>query len=311
MGNEWWLLGLLPLAALAAAIMNGGSDDGSDDDDDGNFPDELDLPPPPADPEDPTIVGTDGADNLTGTPDADFIAGAGGNDTISDGVADSDPTTIDKFYGAGGDDLIDSLEGPTYVVGGDGDDTVNGGAANDTILGGPGDDVIDVGGLPSEGETGADWAHGSRGDDTITGGAGDTLYGGGGEDHISGGEFQHGGVGDDTLVATAGINDVTYMKGGADDDLFQINLNKGESAEILDFKSGTDKLEVSVRDQDDLTEDGYVRMTMVEDADGNTVVLIGNPDDPIARLNDLDKLKESDFPQGFRTAEELAAEQKT
>jgi TolB protein len=65
-----------------------------------------------------TIVGTPGADLLTGSLHADHICGLGGNDTL---------------LGSGGNDTLD---------GGRGDDTLNGGAGRDTLNGGPGDDIV-------------------------------------------------------------------------------------------------------------------------------------------------------------------------
>jgi Ca2+-binding RTX toxin-like protein len=68
-----------------------------------------------------TILGTMGADSLSGTAKDDVIAGLGGTDTIT---------------GAAGDDI---------VCGGDGDDSISGGPGNDSISGEGGDDSVDGG----------------------------------------------------------------------------------------------------------------------------------------------------------------------
>jgi SpoIID/LytB domain protein len=131
-----------------------------------------------------TILGTDGPDDLTGTPGpdviiagggADRVAGLGGNDLICSGAGDD---TV--FGGAGSDRLIGGL----------GDDAVNGQAGADLLVGGQGDDLLQ-GGAGSDrlfGEAGADRLLGGSEDDTLAGGAGDdTLEGGGGADSLAGG----------------------------------------------------------------------------------------------------------------------------
>jgi len=98
--------------------------------------------------DDCTISGTDGNDQLVGTPADDIICALDGNDIIE---------------GLGGDDIIRAGKG------------------NDTIFGRAGDDYI-------QGETGDDTIHGEDGEDLILGGNGnDTLYGGAGYDTLGGG----------------------------------------------------------------------------------------------------------------------------
>jgi RTX calcium-binding nonapeptide repeat (4 copies) len=93
-----------------------------------------------------TIVGTAGADRLTGTRGFEVIVGGRGNDRIG---------------GGGGNDLI--CAGP-------GNDRVAGGGGEDRLLGGPGRDRLS----------------GGRGNDRLTGGPGaDRFRGGPGEDIAS------------------------------------------------------------------------------------------------------------------------------
>lgn len=97
----------------------------------------------------PGIFGTQGKDNLTGTP---------GNDLI---------------FGLEGDDKIEGNLGNDCIVGGLGNDRLHGNNGNDVILGGEGNDI----------------AYGNNGDDAIYGGSGnDTLNGENGKDRLIGGE---------------------------------------------------------------------------------------------------------------------------
>ena len=74
---------------------------------------------------------TAGDDVRNGTPDADTLAGLGGNDVIR---------------GLGGDDSLDGGAGNDTLKGGDGNDTLTGGDGNDILEGGAGEDVIEGGG---------------------------------------------------------------------------------------------------------------------------------------------------------------------
>ena len=150
-----------------------------------------------------SIVGTDGADRLTGSADADLLEGLDGNDTIRGG--DGDDILIggagsDRLNGGDGFDTAvydaavtvnlsrprssagDAL-GDTYISieafqFGDGADTFLGQNAADTALGGGGNDALTGGG-------GADTLNGGDGDDILTGGAGrDLLTGGAGADRF-------------------------------------------------------------------------------------------------------------------------------
>ncbi|MCV3738504.1 hypothetical protein OCK02_20045 [Rhizobium sp. TRM96647] len=93
------------------------------------------------------IMGTNGADSLTGTKGSDRIDGRRGNDVLNGGDG------ADSLLGDAGDDILN---------GGNGGDRLNGGAGNDILNGGNGDDYLDGGA--------------GIGDDTLRGGAGDDTY---------------------------------------------------------------------------------------------------------------------------------------
>ena len=74
--------------------------------------------------------------NLTGSGNADILAGDSRDNTIKGGGGD------DKLYGGpgGGDDTLRGDGGADMVFGGHGDDTLHGGAGDDMLNGGPGID---------------------------------------------------------------------------------------------------------------------------------------------------------------------------
>ena len=146
--------------------------------------------------DDSIIVGTDGNDTITGTAVADSIYARAGDDQVNAGA---------------GDDELDGGPGKDDLSGGDGEDAVlysgstpvdasldatrNDGAAgeNDFIK----DDVEDL--------------YGGDGNDKLTGNArANTLDGGAGDDRISGGggtDVLAGGDGDDVIDARDGAVD--------------------------------------------------------------------------------------------------------
>ena len=154
----------------------------------------------------PTIVGTDGPDELQGTPGPDVIHGLDGDDRI---------------IGGDGDDIICGGSGRDRLIGGLGDDALYGGIQADTVRGGPGADLV-VGGAGNDlmfGGPGRDVARGKAGMDRVYGGGGaDDLRGGGGADSIYGDEGVDsifGNSGDDTLL---GGGELGTVNGGAGTD---------------------------------------------------------------------------------------------
>ncbi|NET29860.1 calcium-binding protein, partial [Okeania sp. SIO1I7] len=166
----------------------------------------VNQPAPPPPPPPGVINGTDGDDNLDGTPDGDIINGLEGNDNIS---------------GLGGRDILRGNEGNDRIEGNLGNDRLIGGDDDDTLIGGIGNDDI-------RGQNGDDSLIGGRGSDIIIGGNGaDILEGRPGRDRLN------GGPGSDT------------MTGGASRDLFIFNTNAEFSTDIgidtiVDFTPGQD-----------------------------------------------------------------------
>ena len=124
------------------------------------------------------LCGSDEADRITGTAEADVILTGDGNDRIESGAGN------DVADGGDGNDSIAAGPGRDKVNGGNGDDKIRGDAATvgnararasgsiDELLGGGGNDLI-------LGEAGNDKLEGGPGDDVIKGGPGINVVNGG------------------------------------------------------------------------------------------------------------------------------------
>jgi Ca2+-binding RTX toxin-like protein len=83
------------------------------------------------------LIGTAGADNLTGGADNDIIKGLGGDDDLLGGDG------ADKIFGGSGQDILAGGAGSDLMKGGaDGDFLDYGAEGDDTVLGGAGDDTL-------------------------------------------------------------------------------------------------------------------------------------------------------------------------
>lgn len=92
---------------------------------------------------------------IIGTAGADILSGLGGNDLLQGGAGD------DVLYGGDGDDDLRGEDGADHLFGGAGADKLYGGAGNDRLEGGDGND----------------WLEGGGGADILVGGAGaDRFY---------------------------------------------------------------------------------------------------------------------------------------
>ena len=102
-----------------------------------------------------TIIGTEGDDQINGTPGRDVIVALGGDDeirgatgfdSICAGIGDdfvAGGRAPDRIYGGGGADRINTGSGEFHVVyAGGGDDVVHGSAGDDQVTAGAGNDVV-------------------------------------------------------------------------------------------------------------------------------------------------------------------------
>ncbi|WP_374367190.1 hypothetical protein [Dongia sp.] len=157
---------------------------------------------------DDVLAGNDGDDDITGGSGNDAVTGGTGDDVVAGGAGDDDifgNAGDDDLTGGAGNDNVDGGEGDDTVDGGAGDDELDGGASDDMLYGGSGNDVV-------EGGAGDDDIEGNAGDDELNGGAGDdVIAGGAGNDQID------GGAGDDKLDGGNGDDQFTYQVPGGDD----------------------------------------------------------------------------------------------
>lgn len=174
------LRGAIAVAAVSLAAVGASRDAVADD-------------PPLCRKKAATIVGTPGADRLSGTTERDVIFADAGADVV-DGAAGSD-----LICGGPGDDVLFGGTGGDPLFGGDGADLLHGNRGNDRVSGGSGD---------------RDLALGDLGDDFVRGGAGafDEAAGGLGIDVVNGGpgdgDLVSGDYGFDVMIGGAGAADV-------------------------------------------------------------------------------------------------------
>ncbi|WP_211219912.1 Ig-like domain-containing protein [Simiduia agarivorans] len=176
---------------------------------------------------DNNILGSAGADSISGGALNDAITGLDGDDILAGNAGH------DTLSGGAGNDILSGGAGMDYLLGGLGNDTLDGGADDDLLNGGAGNDLLD-GGLGNDillGESGNDALYGGSGNDRLEGGAGnDILYGGSGNDILFGDD------GTDTLFGNAGDDILT---GGRHIDTFVWNSPDAGSTDIItDFQVG-------------------------------------------------------------------------
>ena len=211
----------------------------------------------------------DTVDGGTGT-DTLILALTSGNDTI-DASALTNVTGVEAFQinggngndtitGSSGDDTLNGNSGDDTLTGGSGNDTLNGGTGVDHLFGGIGDDYMTLddfnAGDTADGGTGNDTLRVtlSAGNDTFAPGANFTniesfvVYGGNGDDNIT------GSTGNDVLVGESG-NDILTGGGGTDSltggtgaDTFRYVATSDTGDIIYDFEHGTDKIDLSAID---------------------------------------------------------------
>ena len=180
-----------------------------------------------------TLEGGAGNDTLTGGDASDQLLGGDDNDTLTGGLGD------DTVSGGLGDDTLD--EGPTSsgsdtLIGGDGSDRASYGSRSTTVTVSLGSSAND--GAPSEADdvrVDVETVIGGTGDDSLTchSSAGCTLYGGPGNDTLT------GRGGDDSLMGEAG-ND--RLKPGPGNDV----INGGAGTDTILYDDATAGVSVTL-----------------------------------------------------------------
>lgn len=241
-----------------------------------------------------SLAGTDGDDTLIGYEDGETINGGQGNNVVLAGGGDDSLKggNEDILVGGDGDDTIVGRDGLDSIEGGRGDDmiwgneqpgigiapatspdNIEGGAGNDTIeaigistvAGGSGDDVITA--IENGGGV-SGLLMGGDGNDTIT--AIDPLsrsqtryqiFGDGGSDNLTGGEFT------DTIVGGAG-SDTIHGRTGQDVYLYQeINDSTPSDPDIITKLSNNKTVDLSAIDANSIAA-GNQAFTRVADLTG-------------------------------------------
>lgn len=251
-------------------------------------------------------TGTQKADVLRGTSEAETLMGLGGNDTYyvtagdlvveaADGGFDRVFADIDHVLAGQVENLIltgtSAIDGAgnalaNRISGNAAANRLDGFAGFDTLLGGAGDDTIygNNGNDTLAGGEGADDLYGGGHDDVLWGGAGDDrLYGQVGDDLLhgqTGNDLLGGGGGDDTLFGNKG-NDTLAGADGADE------IFGGNDEDVLWGGNGHDKLYGQAGN--DLLH-GQVGNDLLGGAGGNDTLFGNDGNDTLAGADGADQL---------------------
>jgi Ca2+-binding RTX toxin-like protein len=214
------------------------------------------------------IVGSLGADTLTGDAVANVIKGGAGNDRLDGGAGadtlsgeDGNDILIggvgnDTMLGGAGNDSLFAGDGFNYGYGGDGDDVLVGGKDFNVLVGDAGNDYMYLynAGGQAYGGAGDDVAVGNNANDVFVMGEGDDVaYGYGANDYFymgAGNDVMYGGDGVDVLLGEAGADyfdggtGIDYLFLGANDHAVDmVFLNTASGIDVVnDFEAGTDVL---------------------------------------------------------------------
>ncbi|WP_159712211.1 proprotein convertase P-domain-containing protein [Geminicoccus flavidas] len=172
-------------------------------------------------------VGGDGADQIHGNGENNWLRGMRGDDLLFGGAGN------DRIEGGAGNDRLEGGDGSDRLFGGgEDDDFLQGGDDGSLLSGGRGDDVV-LGGA------GDDELYGFAGQDRLEGGLGDDLLDGGkGDDLIVvnyGNDQIDGGAGTDTLAAGSAIAGYRLEGTGADGSLIDLGTGDRSSFTSIEF----------------------------------------------------------------------------
>ena len=251
------------------------------------------------------IVGSAGADILTGNDQANTLEGGDGDDTLSGGDG------IDSLDGGDGDDILEGGAELDNLVGGAGTDTLSyaneGGNAGDLGVAVNLATSISIDNDPSAPDNtrdtiaGFENVIGSKSDDKLTGdGQANRLEGGLGDDELT------GGLGADTYVYNYiggtgdGIDTIT-LETGTDKNIIQLHVDNPLAVDV--FLTGSlsfvrhDSL-ASVRLA--FSDDDYIVLTKDDIVNNRFALKISDPLDTITTPRDISA---TDFATAFTTYE--------
>ncbi len=204
-----------------------------------------------------TVIGSSGADRLSGDDLANLLIGGGGDDTL---VGNGGNDTLD---GLAGNDLLYGDNGLDWLDGGVGNDSLYGGNDADTLSGGDGNDSLDGG-------AGADLMTGGAGNDTfIVDSAGDVVseLAGGGTDIVKAGV---------SYTLSDNVENLTLTGTG------NFNGTGNALANILTGNTGNNLL---IAGEGNDTLDGGVGADTLNGGNGNDTYLVDNSADVIVELS--------------------------
>ncbi|HSV70864.1 MAG TPA: calcium-binding protein [Methylibium sp.] len=191
-----------------------------------------------------TATGNAGANRMIGNEGDNVLNGLGGLDNLSGGAG------ADSLYGGDQDDVLTGGLGNDLLDGGSGNDTASFALAGVEITADLDLVAAQATGLGSDTLVGIEHLTGGTQADELSGSAGsNNLFGLGGDDRLVGRDgFDNlqGGDGSDTLVGGAGYD---YYYGGAGADRFVLDAKETLTYYydfLLDFESGTDRVQVSM-----------------------------------------------------------------
>jgi Ca2+-binding RTX toxin-like protein len=233
-----------------------------------------------------TIVGTNGDDEIAGTPGPDVIAARGGWDFIRSGAGN------DRICGGRGLETVRAGVGDDRIASGPGSDAVKGGRGRDRIVSGSGS---------------VEALFGGPGSDRLFGGAGsfDGLIGGPGNDLLNGGSGQDLAHFFDASGPVEGDLEMDLVTGHGTDELVGIEGLTGSNFDDVLLGDEVSNLLVGERGDDLIQARGSGTLDAlgadVLDGGGGDDTLEGGPGDDILRFEDSPNPVTVDLAAGTST----------